>query len=779
MKGENKGVEAPERALVLKSNNRHSVLWVLLLMVVVLVMLQTYREFLASVYFYNLVGLGVSPVSVLILLFLMVLLLGPMVRLLGFRNSFFILGAVMIAGRLPMGMGLEPPLHLIFSGLTFASSSLFLLLLLALHRREREVDPDVFSSQSLAASFGLALLALLALSALGRGVDPSIVVEAAGIILAPALSTAICGVAAFFLFLFRDAPILDNDRGSKGKKGSTITGGAADSWAPAFGLGGFIYLSAGILANPSVTSAWVGSPYQWVLSMSIVSVGLFLLSLLSSSGYLLALRRSFAHPKGAVIGNVLLLLSAVNLFYLHYRILPFVPVQPILIVWIGMVDTWLILDALTDSKPFAGESFRLEGKGGSRVVGFPSKSRKRGFPGHFGRVGAVAFGAVTMVFLLVTLSLNWSFLPLGWMLKDSIPTFMFLGMVILAVSGFACSTARVDEPAARMVKTELEIEKGSPTVDAGKGSGHLRKVSEGSPRIRGQLITVGALTLALIVMTGVLSVTIYSGEIPKKNVVPGDTVRIATYNVHHGYSNDGRVDPTVQFEVLKDIDADIIFLQESDSLRFTEGNFDPAFYYASRLDMYLFRGPDPGTGTPGVAILSKFEMKDLKVHSLPADDIPRIAISATVKMGESDVRLVGLHMGLEEPEREKQLRFLRDLFLNLTLEYDGLIVGGDLNTEPHEPMMAQLNPYLFGEDRGNTSIAGGHLNLSSAWHCVDEKFRNDVLDINTYPASDVEDEKAHIDYILFNEMFEVRSASVLDIRGASDHKPVWADLVLI
>ncbi|MBN1390813.1 MAG: endonuclease/exonuclease/phosphatase family protein [Candidatus Thermoplasmatota archaeon] len=778
MIGAKKGTETSDRNLVLKTNTRHSVLWIALVMLVVLFLLQTYREFLSAVYFFNLVGLGVSPVSVLILLFLVVLLLGPLVRLLGYRNSFFILGAVTISGRLPMGMGLETPLHLIFSGITFASSSLFLFLLLALHRREREVDPEVFSSQSLAGSFGLALLVLLALSALGLGVDPSIVPEAAGFLLAPALSTALCGATAFLLFLLRDAPILDDDRGGKGGPGSIITGGGADSWAPAFGLGAFIYFSIGIVANPSVTSAWVGTTYQWALSMSIVSVGSFLLSLLSPSGYLLALRRSFAHPKGAILGNLLLLLSAVNLFYLHYPLPPSIPVQPVGLVWIGMVDTWLILDALTDNRPFAGESFMLHRKEGSRVIGFPARSRNRGFPGHFGRIGAVALGSVTFIFLLVTLSLNWSFLPMGWMLKDSIPTFMFLGMMMLALSGFACSTAKAEEPVARMGRTEIEFRRGSPTIDAEKGSGHLWKRSEGSQRIRGQLITIGAFTIVLIILTGILSVTIYSGEVQQKNVLPGETIRVVTYNVHHGYANDGRVDPTVEYEVLKDIDADIIFLQESDSLRFTEGNFDPAFYYASRLDMFLFRGPDPGTGTPGVAILSRMEMKDLKVHFLPADDIPRIAISATVRMGESDVRLVGLHMGLEGSEREKQLIFLRDLFHNSTMDNPGLIVGGDFNTEPYEPMMAWMNPYLFGNGSLRSDTTGPHLNLSSAWHSVEESGRNDILDINTYPSSDVDDEKAHIDYILFNDMFEVKSANVLNIRGASDHKPVWADLVL-
>ncbi|MGA1873780.1 MAG: endonuclease/exonuclease/phosphatase family protein [Thermoplasmatota archaeon] len=781
MKGKKKGTEKIEGQQVLKSNNRHSVLWMVLVALVVLFLLQSYREFLASVYYHNLVGLGVSPVTVLILLFLVVLLLGPIVKLLRFRNSFFILGTLMLAGRLPMGMGLESPLHLIFSGVAFSASSLLLMLLLALHRREREVDPDVFSSQALAGAFGIALLFLLMLSALGRGIDPSIVPEAAGFILAPALSAGLCGITAFIIFLLRKAPFLDDDRGGKGGIGSMITGGGADSWAPAIGLGGFIYFSAGIVANPSVTAAWVGTSFQGALSMSIVSVGLFLLSLLSSSGILLALRRTFSNPKGAIIGNIIFLASGMNLFYLHLPVPSAFPFQPVAFVWIGMVDTWLILDALTDSKPFAGESFKIDRKEGTKVIGFPRKSRERKFPGHFGRIGAIGIGTSTLIFLMVTLSLNWSFIPLGTVLKDSIPTFMFVGVAVFALTGFSCSTARADEPAARMGRTEIVLKRGSPTVDAGKGSSHLRNIKEGSPRIRSQLITTGAITISLIVLTGIISVTLFSEDISPKNAVPGEDIRVVTYNVHHGYANDGRVDPTLQYEILKDIDADIIFLQESDSLRFTEGNFDPAFYYASRMNMYFFRGPDPGTGTPGVAILSRFEMSDLEVHGLPADDIPRIAISASITIGDDEVRIVGLHMGLEEPEREKQLKRLEDLFLNFTIEYDGLIVGGDFNTEPFEPMMGRMNPYLFGENYGRTNITRNltGLFLDSAWHSVRNGNRNDRIDINTYPAVDVDDDKSHIDYILYDGMFEATYAEILDGRGASDHKPVWCDLLIL
>ncbi len=768
-----------EKVVDLKSNTQHAIVWVIGAAIGVLFLLQSYREFVSSVYFYSLVGLGASPVTAFLALFLAPLLTGVIVKKLGPKNSFLIAGAVMISARLPMSMGLESPYHMIFSGITYASSAIFLSIVIALHRRERQVDPDVFSSQALAASFGIALLILLAMSTIGRGVDPSIIPNVTGMVLAPALAGIFCGVGAISLYLLRDAEVLYDVRGGVGVIDSKITGGAADSWAPGLGLAGFLFFATAIVTNPSVTVGWLSqnTNFQLVTSMSIVSIALFLLSLLSSSGYLLSLRRSLGHPKGALIGNIIFLIGGVNLFFFHFPL----PTAPAGMIAVGMVNIWLIIDALTDSKPFAGESFQLKSSEGEKIIGFPHKSKNRSFPGHFGKLMTMGLGVSTLIFVFITLSLNWSFIPMGAILEGSIPTIMVGGLLLFALTGFSCSKSRIYEPAIKMQEQGPNLDQGSPTIDAGKGTGHLRGSGEVSTRLRGQWIAVGAITIVLILLTGLLSVTIYSGNIDERSVVAGETIRVATYNVHHGYANDGRVDPSVQLDILQDIDADIVFLQESDSLRFTEGNFDPAFYYASRLDMYLFRGPNPGTGTPGVAILSRFKMEDPEVHFLETEDIARIAISCKVTIAGRDVRIVGLHMGLEETERDAQLEQLEGMFLEYSGQYDGVIVGGDFNTEPEEPMMARMNPIIFGNpaqlQNASSNVTG--LRLQSAWHSVEEEGRNGPIDLNTYPSIDVEDELAHIDYILFNDMFQVEKAVILEGRGASDHKPVWGDLVVL
>ncbi|MFW3147006.1 MAG: endonuclease/exonuclease/phosphatase family protein [Thermoplasmatota archaeon] len=767
----------PERKrVVLKSGPYHIIMWSVASALGVLILLQSARELISSIYYYNLVNLSITPHVALLLLVLIPLGIGRFVRRSGWKTGFLLSGAVTVFARLPMGMGLEDPLHLVFSAITFAGSSVFLTLVLSLHRREREVDPDVFSSQSIVASFGIAYLLLTSLYALGRGLDPSIVPKAMGPMLSPMLSGIICGLMAVSLYGMKDGIVLARSRGGKGAPGSKITGGMADAWSPAWGIGASIFVFMVVISNPSVVAGWLGGrmEFQWVLSMTIVAQGLFLISLLSSSGFLLSLRRSFGHPKGAVIGNVFLVLAALNLFFFKYP----VPTAPLVMIWIGMVDTWVILDAATDHRPFAGESFEIDGRSGRRVIGFPHKKRTRTFPDHFGRAVSLGLSLPFILILLVTVSMNWSFVPLGFLLKGSIPLLMFIGVLALALTGFSCSKARIEEPSVKISQRTLHIDKGSPTVDAGKGSGTVRELSELSPRLRTQWITIGAVTITFIILTGVMSVVNYSGGAENRSLVVGETISVVTFNIHHGFSNEGRVDPVPQYELLRDLDPDIVFLQESDSLRFAEGNIDPAFYLSSRLNMHLFRGPDPGEGTHGVAILSRFPMEDRKVHLLESNETQRVAISCKVKMAEVPVRLVSLHLGLEESERRMQLSELKDILEDFEEE---MIVGGDFNTEPDESFMAYMNPKLFGRDfpEGDPAFVNATgLRLLSAWHSADQYSRSGPLTAPTFPAPGLDEESQHIDYILFSTGFSVQESRIDDDREASDHRLVWTRLRL-
>ena len=247
----------------------------------VLILIQSLKEMISSVYYYNLVALGVTSSAMVLFIFLSPLLASPVIKRLGWRFSFILFGALVSMSRLPMGMGLSQPFHLIFSCVALMSSSQLLVIFLSIHRREREFDPDLFSSQSLTASFGIAVMMLVMFRIAGGGLDITIVRKAMGIVLSPLFSGMISLGLGVLLICVKDGSFLDEEREGNGKPGYTITGGAADSWAPAFGLGGFLIVFSSIISDPMVVTGWTGEDYTTSSSFTLIILGLFLLSLMS------------------------------------------------------------------------------------------------------------------------------------------------------------------------------------------------------------------------------------------------------------------------------------------------------------------------------------------------------------------------------------------------------------------------------------------------------------------------------------------------------------------
>ncbi len=739
------------------------VLYHIIAILIFLFLLQSYKETVSSIYYYNLVAMGLTTSVSIILVFLVPSFIRYPVKRLGWRTTFIILGAVTATARLPMGFGLEQPYHLIFSTVTLVSSSLMFALLLALHRREREVDGDLFSSHSITASFSLALMLMVIMRGLGSGLDISIVPGAMGATLAPGISGVLCLGFGFLIYGLRGSHLLDRTRRGDEEPGYTISGGGADSWLPALGLGAFLMVSSGILIDPHVVSGWTGEEFTTALSFTVLSMGLFVFSLLSGMSWLLALRRGFSSPFGSILGGLVLVAGGVNLFFLKLN----TGVIPGAFVWMALVDLWLIMDALSDPAPFAGEPMEIRRSDGSvKVIGFPGKRRKRASPGHFGKIVSIALGLGFLHVVLISFSLNWSFLPLGSIFKGGIPVFMLASVALLAFSGFSCSKKKLEEPALTLQRPNVKT-RGSPTLDAAEGSSRLRRIRMGSKRLKGLFLTLGSFCMVFILLSGASTLFLYNLDVDSSPLEAGETLTVVTYNIHHGYSNDGRVDPTPHLRELERLKPDIVFLQEADSLLINQGNFDPGAYLARNLEMYYLRGSDPGLGNPGTAILSRFPLDEIRIFKLHSTDIQRIAVTCRANLGSMDLFLINLHMGLEEEERTRQFG---DLF-NIISGFgnSSMIVGGDLNTQPDEEMMAPLNPEIFGNGAGlNTSS----YSFRSAWHST-EKGREDPFH-PTFPAEGLDLEREHIDYILCTPDMEVVDAGIEPGAGASDHRPVWA-----
>ncbi len=153
---------------------------------------------------------------------------------------------------------------------------------------------------------------------------------------------------------------------------------------------------------------------------------------------------------------------------------------------------------------------------------------------------------------------------------------------------------------------------------------------------------------------------------------------VATYNVHGCVGRDARYDPERVLTVLRELDADVIALQE---LRW---NPDDALHlladFGARLGYAALAGPTlmREEGHYGNAVLTRLEVSDVaRIDlSVPGRE-PRGALDLRVKARGARLRVVATHLGLRPGERRLQMRRLLGVMEERGA--DALVLAGDLN----------------------------------------------------------------------------------------------------
>jgi len=136
-------------------------------------------------------------------------------------------------------------------------------------------------------------------------------------------------------------------------------------------------------------------------------------------------------------------------------------------------------------------------------------------------------------------------------------------------------------------------------------------------------------------------------------------ITLATYNIHAGVGTDGRFAPERIVNVLREINADVIALQEVEHHRI--GNRDLLEYLAAETGLTAIAGPTllRETRHYGNAMLVKSPVLDVNRIdlSLPGRE-PRGAIDVILDCNGMRMRVVATHLGLSPGERRKQVRRL-------------------------------------------------------------------------------------------------------------------------
>ncbi|MCQ0987508.1 endonuclease/exonuclease/phosphatase family protein [Jiella marina] len=228
-------------------------------------------------------------------------------------------------------------------------------------------------------------------------------------------------------------------------------------------------------------------------------------------------------------------------------------------------------------------------------------------------------------------------------------------------------------------------------------------------------------------------------------------LRIASYNIRKSVGTDWRRRPHEILEVLKEIDADVVALQEVDrSFGSRLSSLPPktiqeqTHYRPLPLGMFAGR-----LGWYGNAILVKDRITLLRTDrfKLPALE-PRGAAVAELAVGDGALRVVAMHLGLLGLWRRRQVRAVLE-HLKATEHPMPTVMLGDFN---------EWNP----EGR-----------------CLKLFARNHNL-LKPGPSFPSRMPLGALDRIVLSRDIEVVETAVhksTRSRGASDHLPVWADIV--
>lgn len=157
---------------------------------------------------------------------------------------------------------------------------------------------------------------------------------------------------------------------------------------------------------------------------------------------------------------------------------------------------------------------------------------------------------------------------------------------------------------------------------------------------------------------------------------------VATYNVHTCVGVDRRYDPERTVAVLRELDADIIGLQEVDARHRMGRNLNQWDYFAEATGLHAVAGANVSDhrGRFGNAILTRFPVLGVRHIDLSIGAYePRGAIEAELAIDGRALRVVVTHLGLRAGERRMQIARLLEALADGPSEAEAMLMLGDLN----------------------------------------------------------------------------------------------------
>jgi endonuclease/exonuclease/phosphatase family metal-dependent hydrolase len=236
--------------------------------------------------------------------------------------------------------------------------------------------------------------------------------------------------------------------------------------------------------------------------------------------------------------------------------------------------------------------------------------------------------------------------------------------------------------------------------------------------------------------------------------------RIATYNIHKCVGIDRKFSPERIVDVLEEIDADVIALQEVLCHKNSHRREDQGAFIAAELGLEYFLGENRRIhdGLYGNVVLSRLPVRTAQNFDISVKKRePRGCLRAEIMLDDSRaVQFFNVHLGTSYFERRRQVHKLLAAHVLDHQEYVGhRIVAGDFNE-----WTKGLTTRLF---KANFQTVEAKTHLGTR---------------RTFPGIMP---LLHLDHIYFDKKFELRHAFVHKSRTAmlaSDHLPIVAEFEL-
>ncbi len=254
-----------------------------------------------------------------------------------------------------------------------------------------------------------------------------------------------------------------------------------------------------------------------------------------------------------------------------------------------------------------------------------------------------------------------------------------------------------------------------------------------------QLVATGILIAVLLPVS--FGARVY---LSNKTLQPQNEIVAMTFNIQQGFDRQGIVNFEKVAEIIEATKANIVGLQETDTLRPTSSGRDVVEWLGWRLGLHYYEGPKTRDSTFGNGLLSAFSIVATETIILPSEGELAVLIKAKISVNEGILNIFVAHFGETEMDRLSQAAKTAQIIKQTT---GPLILLGDFNSEPQSVQI-------------KTIIQAGVIDAYATTH-------------NQTHAPTTVDGNSTIDFIFYRGL-QIKGSGIVQGYTGSDHRPVYA-----